>query len=547
MKFGFKTLQGRFIVLLVIPCFFIILTGEILSFLHARDAIVSQWNKSTQFKLLNAAHLVERRLFRPIESLDALFPFITEEGKNFSPDGVIFPIQRMEGVLQVAYLGRQDLPSPLIRHENCQLSRVKTSFVHGNGSMVTLVVHFKTFQNTKPISHGLEISLGFDHLFKDIKSLSWRQNHRMGIINGSGEYVELVQNSGFLVQNIGSDLFGAVQRAGVGSVFLEQASLEYMAGFHKLDPLPWTLVLFSPKNHLLKDLLRYWGHFVLGGLVLWISVILLSRRHMGKILGQISNLSEKAQMVASGDYQSPLPVTSKDEIGQLTCCFNEITQGLKERDFIRNSFEKYVDPEFARCLIEQPEVGNPGGSRREVVMMMSDIRRFTALSETLSPEILIRVLNDYFSIMIDIIHAHNGIIVDFFGDAVLAFFDTQTASAQESALASVRCASAMQRQMMAFNVKMAREKLPGMEMGIGIHAGQVVVGNIGSKIRLKYGVVGASVNMVSRIQGCARGGEIIISDEAYHYIESFLSVKEELSVELKGISSPVRLRCVQLL
>ncbi|MCG8530030.1 MAG: adenylate/guanylate cyclase domain-containing protein, partial [Desulfovibrionales bacterium] len=148
---------------------------------------------------------------------------------------------------------------------------------------------------------------------------------------------------------------------------------------------------------------------------------------------------------------------------------------------------------------------------------------------------------------IDTIHAHHGIIVDFFGDAVLAFFDTATESIQKNALKCVQCASTMQEQMIPFNAKMARENLPGMDMGIGIHSGQVVVGNIGSKIRLKYGVVGASVNMVSRIQGCARGGEIVVSDETYQYIHPYLRVDGELSVELKGISSPVRLRSVRLI
>ena len=118
----------------------------------------------------------------------------------------------------------------------------------------------------------------------------------------------------------------------------------------------------------------------LGSLALIFVILMLIRFHVGTIVNHIKLLSSKARKVAKGDYGTPIPVDSEDEIGQLIISYNEMVKGLEERDFIRNSFGRYVDPEFARALLEHPEAGRLGGERREVAMMMSDIRGFTALS-----------------------------------------------------------------------------------------------------------------------------------------------------------------------
>lgn len=210
---------------------------------------------------------------------------------------------------------------------------------------------------------------------------------------------------------------------------------------------------------------------------------------------------------------------SSDEIGQLVNYYNEMVEGLKQRDFIRDSFGRYVNPEFARLLLEHPETGRLGGKRREVVLMMSDIRGFTPLAETFSPETIIRILNQYFSYMIQIIQEHNGIIVDFFGDAILVFFDPLSGDLCEKAHEAVHCAARMQAAMAEFNASTQKENLPDLTMGIGINAGPVIVGNIGSKTRAKYGVVGSAVNVTSRIQAKAMENEILISDPVFACIK----------------------------
>jgi class 3 adenylate cyclase len=270
-------------------------------------------------------------------------------------------------------------------------------------------------------------------------------------------------------------------------------------------------------------------------------ILLLIRNHVGKIADEIKILSKSAQNVARGEYGPPIRVNSKDEIGQLITSYNAMVKGLIERDFIRDSFGRYVDPEFAKFLLKHPDAGKLGGKRREVAILMSDIRGFTALSETLSPEIIINVLNQYFSHMITIIQKYNGIIVDFFGDSILVFFEPFSDPFGDTIRHCVDCAYGMQEQMQVFNQEMRSKGLPELHMGIGINSGQVIVGNIGSKTRAKYGIVGSAVNITSRIQAKAGEKEIIVSDAAYQLIKNEVSIKTTFNETLKGVDSPITL------
>jgi class 3 adenylate cyclase len=218
-----------------------------------------------------------------------------------------------------------------------------------------------------------------------------------------------------------------------------------------------------------------------------------------------------------------------------------MVKGLKERDFISNTFGRYVDQEIARELMRQPEATRLGGEKREVAILISDIRGFTPLSESLNPEAIVSILNRYFSHMIEVIKKHQGIIVDFFGDGVLVFFDPLDGPVAPTIDRAIRCAMEMQNEMEAFNAEMRKGGLPELEMGIGLNAGQVVVGNIGSETRAKYGIVGSAVNLTQRIQEVAKGGEVVISDSIYQYANRYLDMRKSFEIELKGLQQKMKL------
>src|SRR5207249_1524593 len=136
----------------------------------------------------------------------------------------------------------------------------------------------------------------------------------------------------------------------------------------------------------------------------------------------ISALTRGVARVAAGDLSQELPVRSRDEVGQLTRAFNEMVAGLRQRDFIRNAFGRYVSPEVAKTLLESPEGLRLGGHKRVVTVLMSDLRGYTRFAEQGDPAWVMEVLNDYLARMADIVIAHGGTINEFIGDAIFAVF-----------------------------------------------------------------------------------------------------------------------------
>src|SRR6185369_15972615 len=149
---------------------------------------------------------------------------------------------------------------------------------------------------------------------------------------------------------------------------------------------------------------------------------------------------------------------------------------------------------------------------RRVTIMMSDLRAFTAVSERLGPEQVVHMLNRYLGAMAEIILRYQGTIDEFIGDAILAIFGAPVTRGDDARRA-LSCALAMQLALEVVNQENAKEGLPALEMGIAIHTGEVVVGNIGSDRRAKYGVVGPPVNIAGRIESYSVGGQVLISGE----------------------------------
>jgi adenylate cyclase len=147
--------------------------------------------------------------------------------------------------------------------------------------------------------------------------------------------------------------------------------------------------------------------------------------------------------------------------------------------------------------------------------------------------------------MIAVIRKHHGIIVDFYGDGVLVFFDPLDGLINPAAQQAINCSLEMQREMEPFNSEMKIKNLPELQIGIGVNVGEVIVGNIGSEIRAKYGIVGSAVNITQRIQAEAKGREVIISDSAYSLVKKDLKTRKSFSAQLKGVNGKMNLHVVE--
>jgi adenylate cyclase len=222
----------------------------------------------------------------------------------------------------------------------------------------------------------------------------------------------------------------------------------------------------------------------------------------------------------------------KDEIKRLA-----ETLEIRNR-FIKNTFGRYLSDEVVEGLLDNPEGLKLGGEMRRVTIMMSDLRAFTAVSERLGPEQVVNMLNRYLGAMADIILRYQGTIDEFIGDAILAIFGAPNTRPDDSRRA-LSCALSMQLAMDVVNTENAKENLPPLEMGIAIHTGDVVVGNIGSDRRTKYGVVGPPVNITGRIESYTVGGQILVSQQTLDGAGDQIALGDKLEIVAKGAKAPI--------
>ncbi len=212
----------------------------------------------------------------------------------------------------------------------------------------------------------------------------------------------------------------------------------------------------------------------------------------------------------------------------------------RDRHFIRRIFGRYLSNEVVEELLGSPEGLKMSGETREVTFLVSDLRGFTSLSSTLSPENVIKILNHYFKRMIDIITRYRGTVDELQGDGMLVFFGAPLGASDDPERA-VACAIEMQNVIPKINEGQRRRELPDLSMGIGINTGEVVVGNIGSEKRTKYGAVGSAINTTYRIESYTSGGQILISPSTYKRVRNQVLIKDAIEVSFKGIDQPVML------
>jgi adenylate cyclase len=215
-------------------------------------------------------------------------------------------------------------------------------------------------------------------------------------------------------------------------------------------------------------------------------------------------------------------------------------ESLRQQDFIRDTFGRYLSSEVVEELLDSPEGLKMSGENREVTFLVSDLRGFTALTSRLSPHQVIEIMNRYFEDMVKIIARYRGTVNEFSGDGILAFFGAPL-YADDDPERAVACAIKMQNALVAVNAEQRRLKLPDLEMGIGINTGDVVVGNIGSEQRASYGAVGTPINAAYRIESFTVGGQILISPTTYNRVESDLTIIGTKEVKFKGLDQPVTL------
>ncbi len=340
-----KNLQQRISIFVLVPVFMILSIMGWISFLYARNAILNQWSETAITKLQKASHRIDMRISKAKDLL-----FMLKDAKAQNPivrDFIIFELERLDGVVKVDYLFPETPPMNTGRHGSMHIRKI-TPFSMSlpeydtalKGETVSLTT---TLMNDHDREIGwIEVVLSVRDLIDQISRENWWKSNKAFLIDQQGNILTTTQQGKEQKNNPHLNRFGR-------SDILEQKTVEAMSGkpsgtvfgpghppgeisgFYRLNEAPWVLILISPGKEILKPMVNFRTFYLVGGLISILSVVLFIRMSTTGTTNAIKKVSRAAKDLANGTFGHALPVTSSDEVGELTHNFNRMTRQLKER------------------------------------------------------------------------------------------------------------------------------------------------------------------------------------------------------------------------
>ena len=267
-----------------------------------------------------------------------------------------------------------------------------------------------------------------------------------------------------------------------------------------------------------------------------------------RLVRPVRSLMTGIQTVEKGDLSIQLPVASADEIGALTHSFNYFITELRQKEQLRSTFGKYIDPRILKHVLLGPDFAAAAGSRREMSVSFCDLVGFTGMGEQLTPAGVVHLLNRHFTLQAEAIQHQHGIVDKFMGDAVMAFWGPPFSHEQGDALLACRAAldqgrAISQLQALLPEITGLRKNLPQLDVRIGISTGEVIVGNIGSENTRSYTVIGDTVNLASRLEHANRfyGTRILICGVTRAAAGEAIVAREIDDIIVKGKTETTRI------
>jgi adenylate cyclase len=283
--------------------------------------------------------------------------------------------------------------------------------------------------------------------------------------------------------------------------------------------------------------------FAVAAVVGLASVALLARR----LTQAFRRLLEGTRSVEAGELGVELPVTSRDEIGQLTAAFNRMIGELRVKERIQDTFGKFLDPRLITRVLGAQAHNGDTAERRVVTVFFSDIKGFSTLSEQLTADVIVRLLNGYFGEVTKIIRERNGIVDKFIGDAVMAFWTPPFSAGDQHAADACLAALAQQAALDVFRQELSqltglRRNVPDFRVRMGLATGEVVVGTLGSETTKSYTVIGDTVNLASRLEGANKvyGTGILVAEDTMRLAQGAVDAREIDLLVVVGKTEPIR-------
>lgn len=257
------------------------------------------------------------------------------------------------------------------------------------------------------------------------------------------------------------------------------------------------------------------------------------------LLMPVYTLVKEMHRVENMDLDARVYFKTEDEIGSLGKAFNSMVKGLKEKEFIKDTFKRYVAKPVVEKILKNPEILHLKGEKRTVSVLFVDMRGFTKYAESSPPEEVLETLNLYFDKIIDAIFEYEGTLDKFMGDCVMAVFGAPL-DQENHYLRACKCALKIRDEVKKLNQTRIKENKPILYSGIAINTGDAVAGNIGSEKRTEYTVIGDTVNIAFRLQQICHPEQVLISETVYQYIKNDANVSGSFETAIKGRTKPVK-------
>ncbi|RTL48897.1 MAG: adenylate/guanylate cyclase domain-containing protein [Rhodocyclaceae bacterium] len=317
---------------------------------------------------------------------------------------------------------------------------------------------------------------------------------------------------------------------------------EKIAGFSPLDSHNWTVAVSEHKSAFIRPLAALYTNALWSALAVGVVFSGIALLFAQLFLRPIRRLTAAAEAVRRGDYaHAPVRLPSQDELGALAETFNAMVVGVKERERERDIFGRVVSPEVREKLLSGQL--SLGGENRRVSVLFSDIRDFSTLSEKMSPQDVVAMLNEYLTEMTEAVRPWGGYVNNFIGDAIVVVFGAPEHKA-EIEWCAVAAALDMKERLETVNRRRAELGDVALKTGIGISTGKVVAGQVGSLERFLYTVIGDAVNVAARLEAMTKevdGNPVLINAATYEGIRH----RDDLLIDdlgprpVKGRAEPV--------
>ena len=281
---------------------------------------------------------------------------------------------------------------------------------------------------------------------------------------------------------------------------------------------------------------------------------------------QLAHLAKEMSLVETGEKSEPIKIKADKELNDIASHFNSVftklneasrdikdqsiqlmiyakdisqsNKRIKEEEELRNRLSRYVGENLVEKLVSSKNGVFIENERKEITILFADIRSFTTIAERLEAEKVVSMLNQFFAIMVDIIFKNNGILDKFVGDELMAVFGlipSENSAPHDAIQAAIEMQDATEELM---KVRAEHDK-ETFEIGIGINTGGAIMGNVGSRNRMDYTVIGDNVNVAARLEQIANGGEIIIGKETYRQNQSRFHIQKKGKLRVKNKTEPV--------